>query len=1016
MIKKLLSLIKSEDKKNPMTDEELAHQLGVGREKANELRQEANIPNYLTRREDGLLKAITQLLNENSGLSYRQLLIKLNAQGFQISSFGLNRYRKNIDLITAASIRNASSNFVKSPKQILHKANLKENEAFSNIVGYNGSLKQMIKLAKAAVLYPQYGLHTLISGNTGVGKSQLVEEMHHFAQQARGKKIALVIFNCADYGDNPQLLVAQLFGYAKGSFTGAEADKPGLVEKANGGILFLDEIHRLPPKGQEILFRIMDKGEFFRLGETEHVRKVTLMIVGATTECIESSLLDTFRRRIPVAIQIPPLEGRPNFERLQLLKIFFAAEASRINKTIQVPKEIMKLLLLYKCTGNIGQLKSDVQVICAKAFLNAVSSEEMMMKITSDNLPGYVKNQLTDMMVKTTEVDIASADALEIMPNSGAALTTVAMANSEYNIYQFIEKRMEELLNNNKSIVEAKQILATELEDKIKATTLSIENMYAGISTALLQDIVGGEIISVMDDIKRILVSEMGIRDVDIIKILWLHLDAAVERLRAGKAIINPYCESIKSNYQQEFKIALKITRMLKFKLGLEFPEDEAGFIALYLNHFYKGASRQNASSGSKIGLIVVTHGEVAKALIDIAQAIVGIRHGVAVTMGLDEKVETVFERVRAAAKQVNQGRGVLLLVDMGSLMTFGELITDELGIPTRVVARADTLSVMEAIRKTVFSSATLYTVYDSLLEMNQLFPRLITKTKSSNKSDLKKIIVTTCLTGRGTALKLKQVIEDKLRLINSDIEVIPLGLMMGRTDISKEITCLQQANRDIVLITGMINPQCKDIPFLPFEDILNSNKLEILLDNLKLRDELFKDIDVEGDVRSLRLENLFDERLVKVFHSPISKEEILTIMAGVLCKEGYVTELFYSGVMERESWGSSYIGNGVAIPHTGKPISIVKPGIGVAVVKNTVDWDEDQVKVVFLLALKIEHKDICLQLLSLIKDTDMVDKIGNLADARLIMAEILNQKQATTNIGGKFGYYLLPCVKTELR
>ncbi|NRX13523.1 transcriptional regulator with AAA-type ATPase domain [Clostridium beijerinckii] len=63
-----------------------------------------------------------------------------------------------------------------------------------------------------------------------------------------------VVFNCADYANNPQLLLSYIFGHIKGAFTGADKEKEGIVEKADGGILFLDEIHRLPPEGQEMIF------------------------------------------------------------------------------------------------------------------------------------------------------------------------------------------------------------------------------------------------------------------------------------------------------------------------------------------------------------------------------------------------------------------------------------------------------------------------------------------------------------------------------------------------------------------------------------------------------------------------------------------------------------------------------------------------------------------------------------------------------------------------------------------
>jgi len=80
----------------------------------------------------------------------------------------------------------------------------------------------------------------------------------------------------------------------KGAYTGADRDRAGLVEKADGGILFLDEVHRLPPEGQEMLFYLMDKGIYRRLGESESQHKANVLIICATTESIESVLLRTF--------------------------------------------------------------------------------------------------------------------------------------------------------------------------------------------------------------------------------------------------------------------------------------------------------------------------------------------------------------------------------------------------------------------------------------------------------------------------------------------------------------------------------------------------------------------------------------------------------------------------------------------------------------------------------------------------------------------------------------------------
>ena len=116
----------------------------------------------------------------------------------------------------------------------------KVNYAFDELIGFDGSLKSKVELSRAAILYPPNGLHTLIYGQTGVGKSELAECMYKFAIESgvKGKDCPFIVFNCADYAENPQLLLAQLFGYAKGAYTGAQTSKEGIVEMADNGILF----------------------------------------------------------------------------------------------------------------------------------------------------------------------------------------------------------------------------------------------------------------------------------------------------------------------------------------------------------------------------------------------------------------------------------------------------------------------------------------------------------------------------------------------------------------------------------------------------------------------------------------------------------------------------------------------------------------------------------------------------------------------------------------------------------
>lgn len=250
------------------------------------------------------------------------------------------------------------------------------DSAFQGFIGSSGSLRMQIQTAQAAAVYPQYGLHTLIVGETGVGKTTLAKCMHQYMKLAKhDPSIPFVSFNCAEYADNPQLLLAQLFGYEKGAFTGANTAKEGLISQANGGILFLDEIHRLTPVGQEMFFSVIDNGTYRRLGG--HIlHSADLMIIGATTENITSTLLTTFSRRFPMTICIPALDERPICERFEMILFFFLQEVKCFPVPVRVSNSVISLLLGYKGKANIGHLKNTIQICCARAnfrarFINA---------------------------------------------------------------------------------------------------------------------------------------------------------------------------------------------------------------------------------------------------------------------------------------------------------------------------------------------------------------------------------------------------------------------------------------------------------------------------------------------------------------------------------------------------------------------------------------------------------------------------------------------------------------------
>ena len=217
--------------------------------------------------------------------------------------------------------------------QELQPSQEESKDIFDQLIGSDGSLKKAVSQIKASIFYPG-GLPIILCGPTGVGKSFTAELIYKYSRE-KGilpEKAPFISFNCAQYANNPELLSSNLFGYVKGAFTGANTTKDGMIAAADGGILFLDEVHRLNPEGQEKLFTLMDQGVYRRMGESEENHKVNIRFIFATTEKLEENFLQTFLRRIPIRVTMPSLDERGEKEKKQFIYLFLTQLSHLKNK------------------------------------------------------------------------------------------------------------------------------------------------------------------------------------------------------------------------------------------------------------------------------------------------------------------------------------------------------------------------------------------------------------------------------------------------------------------------------------------------------------------------------------------------------------------------------------------------------------------------------------------------------------------------------------------------------------
>jgi NtrC-family two-component system response regulator AlgB len=223
----------------------------------------------------------------------------------------------------------------------------------------------------------------LLRGESGTGKSVLARWIHSMSLRSQQP---FVVVNCPTLSE--ELLASELFGHAKGSFTGAIRDQPGRVEAADGGTLFLDEIGEISPSLQAKLLRFLEDKEFERLGESK-TRRANIRMIAATNRNLEDQVRngsfreDLLYRLNVIELQLPPLRERPQ-DILRLARrfvVFFARAARRQPPKLSYAAE--EALISYRWPGNIRELRNTIeravilwpaQIIEAEAFPPHISA------------------------------------------------------------------------------------------------------------------------------------------------------------------------------------------------------------------------------------------------------------------------------------------------------------------------------------------------------------------------------------------------------------------------------------------------------------------------------------------------------------------------------------------------------------------------------------------------------------------------------------------------------------------
>ena len=264
-------------------------------------------------------------------------------------------------------------------------------EIIGNSIGLNRALEKAMQVAPTDI-------SVLVTGESGVGKEVIPKIAHQLSHRKHSKFIAV---NC---GAIPEGTIdSELFGHEKGAFTGATQSRAGYFEVADGGTIFLDEVGELPLTTQVRLLRVLENGEFIKVGSSK-VQKTNVRIVAATNvnmqQAIEKNKFreDLYYRLSTVEINLPPLRNRADDIHL-LFRKFCSDFAQKYSMpSIKLSDEAITVLINYHWKGNIRQLKNVAEQLSVLEEDRSISKEVLKdyLPKANENLPAIISNKKKD--------------------------------------------------------------------------------------------------------------------------------------------------------------------------------------------------------------------------------------------------------------------------------------------------------------------------------------------------------------------------------------------------------------------------------------------------------------------------------------------------------------------------------------------------------------------------------------------------------------------------------------------
>ncbi len=779
----------------------------------------------------------SQYLNE---LVKEQKAIKINSRPVYFF------HKKNVE--RSAQVRLDSCVFSGLDEFQMKCRNGDRKRDFQKAVGHYLSLSTCIEQCKAAVQYPPNGLPVLLHGASGTGKSFLSRLMYEYGKNEGiiGKDKRYIAVDCKEYIQSDEQFVIGLCG---------EVDGKGWLSKANGGILFLDEIDSLSAAGQELIFSYLISGQYKGTGEDGEttVYESNARLVFATSRPPGEGLFKHLARRIPIVIPVPSLNERTVDEKEEMIVTFLKAEGRRMGVDVSISQTAFHCMLEYPFENNIDELKSCIANCCARAYLK---KEQDGIVIRVYHLPDYMLPQL--------KLETEDRETQLIHMSSYSKDTS---SDQIVQCYQSILECYQDYKENHISFEEALQEWQKEVNRYYDYLTYShrLVNMRINTYEQLIN-----QVFHMAGEMYRISFSKKQSYLMARCLYIQMKADHIIDNwLRQNQDEIESMYQELSQKLDREAIIGSRIQELIRQNLDMEISCFNACLLMLDIKSLNQGVKNPCAAG------IILSHGyATASSIADAANQIIGKKVFDAIDMPLDVSPQDIAGVLEKHIRKFVVSRNVILLVDMGSLEEIYQDVNNLKNINIGIINNISTALAVD-IGEGISANMEMEDILKRASENNVCTYRIF---RNVQKEDA---IIFSGENGIDTTEKLKELI---LKTSETAIPVRFVAYDYYRLMKNGSHDGIFNEYR-VKCIIGVFNPEIEGIPFISLEDIISMNASEQLnavfaeyLDEKQLEvfnQNLLKNFTLQNVVESITILN--SARLLDEVEESVRRLQMLT-------------------------------------------------------------------------------------------------------------------------------------------